>query len=139
MKEFSTKEVIDHMLNNDRFSAWLGIELEKVSPGQCIISMTIREEMLNGFGIAHGGVTFALADTALAIASNSYNILSVALDASISYPNAVNEGDKITAKASQISLSRKTGVYGISVSNQHDQVVAFFKGTVYRTSKKLFP
>ncbi len=139
MKEFSTKEVIDHMLNNDNFSAWLGIELEKVSPGQCIISMTIREEMLNGFGIAHGGVTFALADTALAIASNSKNILSVALDASISYPNAVNEGDKLTAKASQISLSRKIGVYGISVSNQHGQVVAFFKGTVYRTSKKLLP
>ncbi len=139
MKEFSTKEVIDHLLKNDRFSTWMGIELEKVSPGECIISMTIREEMLNGFGIAHGGVTFALADTALAIASNSYNILSVALDASISYPNAVNEGDKLTAKACQISLSRKTGVYSISISNQHDQVVAFFKGTVYRTSKNLLP
>lgn len=137
MEEFSPKEVIDHMLAKDRFSSWLGVRLEKLEPGGCTVTMMVTKDMLNGFGIAHGGVTFALADTALAIASNSYNKLSVALDAAISYPKPVKLGDKLTAQASQISLTHKTGMYHILISNQHQQVVAVFKGTVYRTSKKL--
>ena len=137
MKNHSIEQVVHHMLSKDQFSAWLKIEVLELGTGSCSISMEVREEMLNGFGIAHGGITFSLADTALAIACNSHNRLSVALDASISFPVSVNAGDRLTANAHEISLTNKTGVYQILVSNQHRQTVAFFKGTVYRTSKTL--
>lgn len=125
------------MLAADHFSSWLGIKVKKAARGRCVIKMIIRKDMLNGFGIAHGGVTFAMADTALAIASNSYNRLSLALDASISYPVAVNLHDELTATASEVSLTHKTGLYQIMVTNQQQQIVAVFKGIVYRTSKPL--
>ncbi len=125
------------MLSSDKFSAWLGIELLEVNQGNCVVGMTVREEMLNGFGIAHGGVVFSLADTALAIASNSYNRLSVALEASISYPVKVNNGDQLVAKATELSLTNRTGMYQVHVLNQLGKLVGIFKGTVYRTEKTL--
>ena len=137
MKNYSSEQVVKHMLSKDNFSAWLNIQLLELAAGNCRISMEVREEMLNGFGIAHGGITFSLADTALAIACNSHNRLSVALDASISFPVSVKVGDILTATATEVSLANKTGVYQILVSNQDHQTVAIFKGTVYRTSKAL--
>jgi len=125
------------MLAEDQFSKWLGIELKQVAEGQCTLAMEVRKEMLNGFGIVHGGVTFALADSALAVASNSYNRLSVALEVSASYPVAVKLGDQLKAQAKELSLTNKIGVYQVLVSNQKQQVVLVFKGTVYRTSKHL--
>lgn len=125
------------MLAADHFSSWLGIKVKQAELGSCTIHMIVRKEMLNGFGIAHGGVTFSMADTALAIASNSYNRLSLALDASISYPVAVRLHDELTARATEISLTNKTGIYQILVTNQQHQIVAAFKGIVYRTSKPL--
>ncbi len=98
--------------------------------------MTIRTEMCNGFGITHGGITFSFADSALAFASNGYGRQSVALDCSISFPNAVKVGDVLTASANEISLSYKIGVYNIEVHNQRNELVGSFKGTVYRTSKE---
>lgn len=138
MKDPSLNKVIEHMMSKDRFSKWLGVVVNEVSRGACTIQVDVNNDMLNGFGIAHGGVTFAIADTALAIASNSYNRLSVALEASISYPRAVNLGDTLKAQATELSLTNKTGVYQILVTNQNDQTVAIFKGTVYRTSKTLY-
>ncbi len=131
------QKVIDHMLAEDHFSKWLGIELKQVAEGQCTLAMEVRKEMLNGFGIVHGGVTFALADSALAVASNSYNRLSVALEVSASYPVAVNLGDQLEAQAKELSLTNKIGVYQVLVRNQKQQMVLVFKGTVYRTSKHL--
>jgi len=137
MTKPSTKAVIDHLLSKDRFSAWLGIELLEFTEGACKISMVIREEMLNGFDIVHGGVTFAFADSALAVASNGYNQLSVALETSMSFTAPAKIGDKLTAEASEISRTNKIGVYNIRITNQDQVTVGLFKGTVYRTSKTL--
>ncbi len=137
MTKVFTKEVIDHLLSKDRFSAWLGIEVLEFSEGSCKISMVIRDEMLNGFDMVHGGVTFAFADSALAIASNGYNKLSVALETSMSFTAPAKLGDKLTAVATEISRTNKIGVYNIIISNQDQVTVGVFKGTVYRTSKSL--
>ena len=99
--------------------------------------MTIRDEMLNGFDIGHGGITFAFADSALAVASNSYNKLSVALETSMSFTAPVKSGDQIIAEATEMSRTNKIGVYNIIITNQDLVTVGVFKGTVYRTSKSL--
>ena len=130
------KKVVDHMYDNDQFSQWLGIERVKIEQGHCILKMKVREEMVNGFGIAHGGVAFSLADSVLAFASNAYGRLSVALDCSINFSVAVKVGDVLTATANELSLTNKTATYLIEVTNQRNEKVAFFKGTVYRTSKE---
>lgn len=127
------------MLEGDRFSEWLGIQPLLIESGHCILQMTIREEMANGFGIAHGGITFSFADSALAFASNGHGRMSVALDCSISYPASVKVGDVLTCEAKELSLTNKTGLYLIEVLNQNKEKVAFFKGTVYRTGKEWFP
>lgn len=127
--------IVDKMLQHDKFSQWLGIKKIKSEPGHCILQMTIREEMVNGFGIAHGGIAFSLADSALAFSSNAYGRLSVALECSISFPVAVNVNDVLTCESKELSLTNKTATYHIEISNQKNQKVAFFKGTVYRTSK----
>lgn len=123
------------MFEKDAFSQWLGIEILEAEKGSCKLKMIVREEMCNGFGIIHGGVTFSLADSALAFASNAHGRLSVALECSISYPNPVNVGDTLIAEATEVSLSNKIGIYNIPITNQKSEVVGVFKGTVYRTSK----
>ena len=137
-KDLANK-VVDKMLAEDKFSEWLGIQKIISEPGHCILKMKIREEMLNGFGIAHGGIAFSFADSALAFASNAYGRLSVALECSISFPVAVNVGDELTCEAKELSLTNKTATYLIEIFNQKKQKVAIFKGTVYRTSKEWFP
>lgn len=127
------------MYDNDWFSQWLGIERVKVEPGICVLRMTIRKEMLNGFGIAHGGITYSLADSALAFASNSHGRMSVSVETSISHTEQLREGDVITASAEEMNLSNKIGVYHVTVRNQNNETVALFKGTVYRTGKEWFP
>jgi acyl-CoA thioesterase len=130
--------VVDKMMQDDLFSQWLGIVTLVKEQGHCKLQMTIRPEMVNGFGIAHGGIAFSFADSALAFASNAYGRLSVALECSISFPVAVKVGDVLTCEANELSLTNKTGTYLIEVLNQKNEKVAFFKGTVYRTSKEWF-
>ncbi|MEK6616649.1 MAG: hotdog fold thioesterase [Bacteroidota bacterium] len=132
------KRVVNKMMDSDKFSRWLGIQTVLVEQGHCILKMKLREEMLNAFGIAHGGICFSFADTALAYASNSYGKISVTMECSISFPVAVNGGDELTCEAKEFSLTNKTGTYLIKIKNQKKQNVAFFKGTVYRTSKEWF-
>ena len=132
-------KVVNKMLEGDKFSRWLGIEKIISEAGYCILKMKVREEMLNCFGIAHGGICFSFADSALAFASNAYGRLSVALECSISFPVAVNAGDELTCEAKELSLTNKTGTYLIEVKNQKNEKVAIFKGMVYRTSKEWFP
>jgi acyl-CoA thioesterase len=100
--------------------------------------MTLRKEMLNGFQIAHGGIAYSLADSALAFASNSHGRKSLSVETSISHTVSVKEGDSLIAVSNEISLSPKIGIYLISIKNQNEQEVALFKGTVYRTSKEWF-
>jgi acyl-CoA thioesterase len=127
------------MIKKDEFSRLLGMEVEHIAPGKSILKMLVRKDMLNGFGILHGGVTFSLADSALAFASNSYGRLSVAVEASISFPSAAKEGDMLRAVANEINLSNKMGVYIIDITNQNNERIGIFKGTVYRTSKEILP
>lgn len=131
------QEVVAHMMNHDGFSKWLGISVLEVSEGKSKIQMTVREEMINGFGIVHGGIAFSLADSAFAFACNNRNVLSVALDTSINFTKPVHVGDTLTAEASEIHNGKSTGLYHISIRNQHDHVVAIFKGTCFRTNKPL--
>ncbi len=131
-----THKIVDKMMETDAFSQWLGIEVIESKEGYCQLKMTVRPEMCNGFGIIHGGVTFSLADSALAFASNAYGRLSVALECSISYPNPVNVGDTLFAEATEVNLSNKIGIYNIPVTNQNGALVGAFKGTVYRTGKE---
>jgi acyl-CoA thioesterase len=134
-EHLSGKGVVDKMMSADWFSQWLGIEVLEAGNGTCKLEMKVRNEMLNGFSIAHGGITYSLADSALAFASNSHGRKSVSVETNISHTVAVKEGDVLTATAEEISLSDKIGIYHITVKNQNDKTVALFKGTVYRTSK----
>ena len=131
------RDSVNMMLENDEFSRWLGVELLSMSPVYCKISMKVRKEMLNGFHTAHGGITFSFADSAFAFASNSYGRISVALDVNMKYPKAVYEGDQLIAEATEKSKSKKVAMYKIIVTNQNDEIVGLFNGTVYRTKKKL--
>jgi acyl-CoA thioesterase len=99
--------------------------------------MEIREEMLNGFGIVHGGIPFSMADSAFAFACNNRNNLSVALDVTISFMKALHVGDVLTAEAKEIHNGRSTGVYLITLTNQKGEQVGLFKGTCFRTGKTL--
>lgn len=130
-------QVIEHMLQHDRFSQWLGISILEIKEGYSKIKMTVREEMLNGFGIVHGGIAFSLADSAFAFACNNRNDLSVALDTSINFIKPVHPGDELIAEANELHNGRSTGLYHISIYNQNNHLVAQFKGTCYRTGKPL--
>ena len=131
------EEVVNHMMENDFFSQWLGIEVLEIKEGYSKIKMTVRTEMINGFGLVHGGISFSLSDSAFAFACNNRNVLSVALDTSINFIKPVNVGDVLTAEAKEIHNGKSTGLYHITIFNQQNHVVALFKGTCFRTSKPL--
>jgi acyl-CoA thioesterase len=139
MENTLANKIVSKMYDQDWFSQWLGIEIMEVSAGYCKLKMQIRKDMLNGFGIAHGGITYSLADSALAFSSNSHGRQSVSVETSISHTVSLKEGDVIYAVAEEKSLTNKIGIYSITVTNQQEQVVALFKGVVYRTSKEWFP
>jgi len=140
MSETKTQatRIVDKMFEDDAFSQWLGIERVLIEEGHCILKMKVRPEMVNGFGIAHGGIAFSFADSALAFASNAYGRLSVALECSISFPVAVKVGDELTCEAKELSITNKTATYLIEIFNQEGKKAAIFKGTVYRTNKEWF-
>ena len=124
-------------MKHDLFSQWLGIEVIEIREGYSKIRMNVREEMVNGFGIVHGGVPFSFADSAFAFACNNRNVLSVALDTSINFIKPVHVGDTLEAEAKEIHNGRSTGLYHIVIRNQNDHEVAIFKGTCFRTHKNL--
>lgn len=129
--------VVDKMMQNDLFSQWLGIDVLEIKEGYSKITMTIRPEMVNGFGIVHGGVAFSMADSAFAFACNNRNVLSVALDTSINFIKPVHSGDILVAEANELHNGKTTGLYHITITNQHGHIVAVFKGTCFRTHKAL--
>lgn len=121
------------MLANDSFSQWLGIEIVGVKEGYCKVRLTIREEMLNSMGKAHGGITFSLADTAFGFASNTHGRKAVSIDCTINHIEALEAGDVITAESEVKSLKNRLGFYNVEVKKD-EKLVALFKGVVYRTS-----
>ena len=132
------KKIVNKMINGDAFSKWLGIKVLEINEGNCTLKMTVRDEMTNGFNIAHGGITYSLADSALAFAANTYNIQSMSIETSISHTKKVQSGDILKATTKEINKSKKTSIYYITITNQDNIEVAHFKGTVYKTKKKWF-
>ena len=125
------------MMETDLFSQWLGIQIIEIKEGYSKIKMKVRSEMMNGLGIVHGGIAFSLADSSFAFACNSRNNLSVALDTSINFLKPVHVDDELVAEAKEIHNGKSTGLYQITIMNQHNHIVALFKGTCFRTSKNL--
>ena len=128
--------VRDLMRANDSFSKLLGLEVDEVGPGFCRLHFTVRPDMLNGFAVLHGGVTFSAADSAFAFACNSHGRQSVGLTATVDYLEAGRLGDVITVEAREESLKHRIGVYRVHMTNQHGLPLALFKGTAYRTSNE---
>jgi len=133
------RRVVAHMMSKDAFSRWLGIEVLESRPRGSTIRMRVRPEMVNGFGVAHGGIVFSLADSALAFAANAHGRLTLAVENSISYPAPINVGDVLTADAIEESGTNRLAFYRVTVTNERDAIVALFKGTVYKTSQEHFP
>ena len=128
------EQIVHKMFEKDPFSKWLGIAIESVSKGSCTLSLVIKKDMLNGFGIAHGGITYSIADSALAFAANTHGKQSVSIDTSINHIEVLKEGDKIVATATEESLKNRFAFYKIEIKRENE-LVALFKGTVYRTNK----
>ncbi|HEV2830911.1 MAG TPA: hydroxyphenylacetyl-CoA thioesterase PaaI [Hanamia sp.] len=129
--------IVNQMMEEDLFSQWLGIEIMDIKEGYSKTKMTVRKEMINGLGVVHGGITFSFADSTFAFACNSRNNLSLALDTSINFLKPVNVDDILVAEAKEMHNGKSTGLYQITVTNQHQHIVALFKGTCFRTGKEL--
>ena len=123
------------MLNHDAFSQWLGIEIVAITQESCTIKMTVSLQMTNGFGVAHGGITYSFADSAFAFACNALGIKSVSIETAISHLRPVFAHDVLTAHAVQNYAGNKTSVFTVEIHNQKAELVALFKGTAYRTGK----
>ena len=136
-KDILAKKVVDKMMKEDLFSQWLGIEVLDIKEGYSKIKMTVRKEMINGFGIVHGGIAFSLADSAFAFACNNRNNLSVALDTAINFIKPVQVDDVLIAETKELHNGKSTGLYHINITNQHEHTVAIFKGTCFRTNREL--
>jgi acyl-CoA thioesterase len=123
------------MLALDPYSQWLGIEILECELGRCKVAMTVRKEMLNSMNKAHGGITYSLADTAFGFAANTHGRFAVSIETSINHIEAVNEGDYLVAESVIEKVNHKLGFNIIEVK-RGDEMVALFKGVVYRTQKE---
>ena len=122
------------MLNQDAFSSWLGIKILDIKKGRCKVAMTVRKEMLNSMQKAHGGIAYSLADTAFGFAANTHGKYAVSIETSINHIEALNEGDYLTAESVIEKVGNKLG-FNIVEVKRGDELVALFKGVVYRTGK----
>jgi acyl-CoA thioesterase len=124
----TARQCADAMLANDRSSKALGIAIDIPEAGQAMATMTVRDDMINGFDVLHGGLAFTLADTAFAFACNAYNSRSVAASAQIEFLRPARLGDLLTATAREDHRGRRNGYYSVEVRNQRDELVALFRG-----------
>ena len=122
------------MLSLDPFSQWLGIEILECEIGRCKLGMSIRKDMLNSMNKAHGGISYALADTAFGFAANTHGKYAVSIETSINHIEALNEGDYLVAESVIEKVNNKLGFNVVEVK-RGDELVALFKGVVYRTQK----
>lgn len=129
------ERVVATMMARDAFSRWLGIEVVHVAPRRATVRMTVRPDMLNGFGVCHGGVAYALADSALAFASNTHGQVTVSIENGITYPKRIGQGDVLMATAVEQSATTKLGFFRVEVARS-GEIVALFHGTVYDTGKQ---
>ena len=124
------KQIVDTMMTKDNFSHWLGVNINHIYIGTCSLSCVITNYMLNGFEITHGGISYSLADSALAFAENSYGFKCVSIETSISHTRPTKINDILIATCKEINRSKRIGLYEVSVTNQDEKLVAYFKGTV---------
>jgi len=128
-------ELIPHkMLSQDAFSQWLGIEILECEVGRCKVALTVRKEMLNSMGKAHGGITYALADTAFGFTANTHGKYAVSIETSINHIEAINVGDYLVAESVIEKVNTKIGFNVVEIK-RGDELIALFKGLVYRTSR----
>jgi acyl-CoA thioesterase len=132
-----TAELVrEGMFRNDRASKWLGMQVAEVAPGRAVLTMRVRDEMLNGHDICHGGLITTLADSAFAFACNSYNELTVASGFAVDLLAPGRLGDLLTATCHEVSRAGRTGVYDCEVTNQRGQRIAVFRGRSYTVKGK---
>ena len=128
----SPQDIVKRMYEQDAFSQWLGIRIVRIDTGNCWLEMTVRPEMCNGFHIAHGGITYSFADSVLAFASNSLGHHAVSIETSISHTKAVYTNDQLTGKSELLKDGRTLAIFHITITNQKEETVALFKGTVLK-------
>ena len=116
---------------NDKFSQWLGLSIDNIGEGICEASCVAKNQMLNGFDILHGGITYSISDSLLAFASNSYGYKCVSIETSISHTKTVKEGEKLTAKCTEINRGKSIGIYNVDIYNEESILVSKFKGSVF--------
>jgi len=127
------------LLSADAASRNLGMRLEEVKPGSARLRMTVRPDMVNGHGLCHGGIVFALADSAFAVACNTYDAVTVAAAASIDFLAPARVNDELTAQAREVWRSKRSGIYEIVVSNQRSEAIALFRGRSHCTGGHIVP
>jgi len=132
------EKVFQLMMEKDYCSQWMGIEAILIEEGHCKVKMTVRKEMLNGYGILHGGIAFAFADSAFAFASNSYGRIALSINGSMTYAHSSVMGDVLIAEAQALSVTHKTAVFDVNIYRERDKEICYrFRGTVYRKSEEI--
>lgn len=131
------RSIYDQMMQADHASRWLGLEPLLIEAGRCRLRMTVRREMLNGFGLLHGGMAYAMADSAFAFASNSYGRMAVSIQGSMNFARSAQEGDVLIAAAQVLNLTHRTGDFDVNIfrEGKEEEVLYYFRGTVYRSSQ----
>lgn len=130
------KSIVQKMMEKDAFSQWMKIEVVEIKAGYCQLKTTVVPEMVNGFLIAHGGISYSIADSALAFAANGYGTQCVSIETSISHTRPAKIGDVLTATCTELNRGRTIGVYQVTVKNQDHKTIALFKGTVHISDKE---
>jgi acyl-CoA thioesterase len=133
--KMTPEEIVSLMMSRDGFSQWLGLQIDAVADGYCKLHYTVRPEMLNGFASLHGGVMFSASDSAFAFACNTHGRITVAQDVSISFTRPAAAGEVLTVEAKELYAGHRSGLYDIRTTNERGELVAFFKGSAYRSSK----
>lgn len=124
------KQIVDIMMENDSFSKWMEININSIEKGSCVLECTIHKDMLNGFDIAHGGITYSLSDSALAFSANAYGYKCVSIETSISHIRPVFIDNVLTVTCEEIHRGKTLGIYSVEIINQENKLVSKFKGTV---------
>jgi acyl-CoA thioesterase len=133
----SPEEILKTLLKKDRFTEWLGLQIDEYKKGYCKLHYSVNDDMLNGFNSIHGGILFAASDSAFAFACNSHGNITVALEVSIHFMRQAKSGDLLTVEAVEVFLGNKIGVYDIRTTNENGELVSLFRGTAYRTDKEV--
>lgn len=130
-------QIVQSLLQKDPFSQWIGVKILDVKFGYCKLQCIITKQMLNGFNIAHGGIIFSLADTALAFSAATTGRVALALNNSITFTRKAKLNDVLTATSKKVNLTNRTGLFEVTITNQDSEIIALLKGTVYRTRETL--